>query len=275
MSHAYVATNQFGSLAAAAFTWSNAAATNRSRLNDGRMDSIFSVGVVAGGVNVVIDMGAAVSLAGIALLGTNIASAGGTPTAQVKAADDAAITVNVVTPKAVTTLNVGDHRKRDHVLQWAAVSKRYWQILWTWTGNFALTIGELFAYAAPTQLSRGVVYGDRERIIKKTTAIEFDDGEVRGNYLSGGLRTRFLPFKELTQSQTNELFLMWDAANGNVGSLLWVNSYEAVSTAAASSEQDCIWGRFSKAEFGWAVPDLNLYDPDALELRSLGRQIGA
>ena len=56
---------------------------------------------------------------------------------------------------------------------------------------------------------------------------------------------------------------------------LWLERYEAVSTAAAAAYQDCIFGRFEASRMAWAEPDFNLYSPDSLTIRSLAREIGA
>ena len=56
---------------------------------------------------------------------------------------------------------------------------------------------------------------------------------------------------------------------------LWIESYEAVSTAAAVTEQDCIFGRLRLPEFEWSWVDYNLTQPPELTIASEGRERGA
>lgn len=277
-SHAYSTTNALTSLAASAFTWSNAATTNRSYLNDGRMDRRFAVGAsVASGINVVIDLGSATALMGFAVLNSNCAVQKSDAALRVRAADDAGISVNVVTAKAASTLYSSlAPRNKDHVLQFASVSKRYWELTWTWTGNVTnFSIGELWAYASSTTLSRRTIYGSGEGKKFYTASEQFQVGERRALFLGGPQRVLSMLFSDLTSSQRDELDAMWVAVNGNVAPFLWIDSYEAAATAAATTEQNCVFGRLDEDELHFPQDDFGIYSMKGFTLRSAGREAGA
>lgn len=274
LQHAYATTNKLTALADAAFTWTPATTTNRVYLHDGRMDKIFSVASTASTVNVVIDFGSATALTAIAILNSNIAQAT-SPTITIAAADDAAITVNPVTPKATTTLNTTAPRQKDHVLQFASVSKRYWRITWAWTGSFALTLGEIYA-CVTTALTRYTVFGHSEDEEYFGTEFQSDTGESRGHFIAGPYRTKVLPFEDLSESERDELLTLRRACNAGASPLLWCHQYEAVSTAAAAAYQDVIWGRLrGNKNFPWNEFDYARFNVNALVLKSLAREVGA
>jgi hypothetical protein len=271
--HAYAVTNSAGSLGASAFVWSNAAATNRTYLNDGRMDQRFSVGSVATTVNVVIDFGAAVSLTAIALLNSNIASATA-PTIAIAAATDSGITTSVVNPKSATTPNTTAPQHKDHVLQFTAVSKRYWRITWAWTGSFTVQLGEIFA-CTTVPLTRYTTFGHGERQEIIRTQFDGSLGESRGHFLGGPYRKKTLPFADLSATERTELLTMHSACYGGASPMLWCHLYETGSTAAPAAYQDCIFGRLEDAETGWDESDFQRYEPDSFAIRSLAREFGS
>jgi hypothetical protein len=276
MALAYAVTNALSSLAATAFTWSTADTTNRAYLNDRRMDKVFIATAAVGGITLVIDMGGATQLAGIAVLNSNVASATA-PTLRVRAADDAAITVNVVTPKAATTLDLTAPRHKDHVLQFAAATKRYWELTWVWTGSFALRVGELFAFTSSTQLTRSGIYGSGggERFKSIQTPMEY--GTVQAMFLAGPIRSATLKWQDHTASNMAELQALWRATKGIVKPFLFVPSYEATGTAAADDQQECIYGRLLGPgdDFDFTQPDFNLFNPPDFTIMSEGREVGA
>jgi hypothetical protein len=275
--HAYSVTNALSSLAATAFTWSNAATTNRSYLNDGRMDRRMVVGSsVASGINVVIDMGSATSLMGFVVLNSNAATQKTDAALRIRGADDAGITSNVVTAKSSSTLySTTSPRNKDHALQFAAVSRRYWELTWTWTGNVTnFAVGEIWAFTSSVQLSRRSIYGSGEGRKVYSSIERFQTGEQRGLKLGGPQRMLSLQFSELTASERDELFLLWSTANGNVTPLIWIDSYEAVSTAAGTDEQNCIFGRLEEDELMFENPDYGLHRMSGFTLRSAGREAG-
>lgn len=285
--HAYVVSNFLANFAASAFTWNPASTTNRSYLNDGRMDRRMIVSAAAAsGITLVIDLGGGGgTLVGIAVLNSNAAVQKTDAALRVRAADDAAITVNVVVAKAASTLySATTPRNKDHVLQWASIgSKRYWELTWTWTGtvtNFA--IGEVFAYQATgqvvapvTQLSRRSIYGSSEGRKLYTASEQFQTGERRGLSLGGPQRVVDLQFSDLNSTERDQLDVMWAAAQGDVAPFLWIDSYEAVATAAATTEQNCLFGRLEENELSFENHDYGLYNMRGFRLRSTGREAGA
>lgn len=273
--HAYAVTNALTGLAASAFTFSAASTTNRTYLNDRRMDQVFAATSNASGITLVIDMGSATSLAGFAVLNSNASLLGGAPTLRVRAADDDAISVSVVTLKDATTLNLTAPYHKDHVLQFSAASKRYWELAWTWTGTSILRIGELFAFAASTSLTRRSIYGSGERHEAIVTHVQMQYGETRSSFQGGPVRTLVTQWDDLTATERGELYTMHTASSFGAVPLLWIASKEAVSTAAANAEQECIYGKLVKPGFEWTERDYGLYQPGGLDIRSLGREAGA
>lgn len=279
MSYAYSYTNLCTGLAASAFTWSGAGLNDatRSRLNDARMDKRYVHSAsAANGLNVIIDFGGAVALTGFALLNGNCAVQKTDATAGIVAADDAAFTVNGVVAKAASTLNSAAPYNKDHVLQFIAVTRRYWKITFTWTGsvlNFAL--GELFAFNAQTQLSRKSIYGGGENEEIKSATVDFYNGGRRSYFLGGPIRSQVLPFSDLTAAQRAEQATLWRGVKGPTTPLLWIDSYEATAVAAAAAEQAVIYGTLDVPTFTWKEHDFALYNPGDLVIRSLGREIGA
>ncbi len=278
MAYAYAVVNALAGLSPANFTFSSVPA-NLGFLNDGRMDrrTVFA-GAVASGYNVIINMGSAVPLAGLAVLNSNFALQKTDAKVLIEAADNAGMSVNLITVKALSTLNTAAPKQKDHVFQFATQTKQYWRITWSWTTGTVVNpgIGELFAYAptAVTQLSRKGVYGGigetEELLIAK---VDFQ-GDTLALFLGGPIREKQLRFADLNTTQRDEALTMFRATNGPVTPLLWIESYEATATAAAVTEQDCIYGRNTIAKYHWAETDFALYQPDDYSIRSLGREAG-
>jgi hypothetical protein len=273
MAHAYATANLASGLAAAAFTWSNAAATNRGFLNDGHMDRRFDVGAVSSGVNVIVDLGAAKAVSAVALLNSNIAEATA-PTVKVEYADDAGFTSGVTEAKAASAPNTAEPSHKEHAFQFASATKRYWRVTWAWTGSFTLRLGELH-FAAPTALSRLKVYGHGEGEAYKTTRLETDTGELRSHFLAGPIRSKRLPFSELRAAEKAEVMAMFRATKGGALPLLWIEQQEAAATAAAAAAQECLWGKLEQEGVAWAEPDFGVFEPDEFMVRSMGREVGA
>lgn len=286
MSHAYAITNQLAALSPSAFTWSSGTPSNLARLYDGKMDrrSVLA-GTVSTGVNLIIDFGGAVSLAGFALLNHNICSQNPTVACTITGADNSGMSTNAVTAKAATTLyaltpgglNARFPRAKDHALQFASTSRRYWRLAFSWvTGNnlVDLSIGELFAYQTPTVLSRTSIYGSSERERIFSESVEFQYGEVSRLMLGGPMRMPTLRWADLSTSERDEVLTMWRATNGPVNPLLWLHQYEAVSTAAAAAYQNALFCRMENEEQNMPETDYALHQPDDLVLRSLGREAG-
>ena len=274
MSHGYAVTNALTSLAATAFTWSSAYTTGRDRLNDGRMDVPAASGssAQASGQTLVFDLGSAQALVGIALLNHNLAS--GACTVRVRAADDAAITTNVVTAKAASTIVTTEPNQKDTVLQFPSVTKRYWELTFVHTGTKIVTVSEILALAAITALSRTTEYGTGEEeryVLNQNTS---KTGTVHSTYLAGPLRSRTLPFKDLSTTERDELLTMFRATKGGNANLLWVEFIESTATAASSEAQECIWGKIAPS-LTWAEDDFHLFNPSGLQISGLGREVGA
>lgn len=276
--HAYSVTNLLEGLAATAFTFSNGATSNRSYLNDGRMDRQMLIGAsVASGLTLVINMGSAVALSGIAVLNSNCAVQKTDAALRIRAADDSGISTNVVTAKAASTLySTKLPRNKDHVLQFASVTKQFWELTWTWTGNVTnFKIGELWAYSASVALSRRSIWGSGEGKKMFTAKVPFDTGEKRGLKLGGPQRVLDLRFSDLSETERDELDVMWAATEADVAPFLWIDSRETVATAAGSDEQNCVFGRLEDDELFFDNPDHGRYSPGGFKLRSAGREAGA
>lgn len=278
MAYAYAYTNALTNLGAAAFT--NSVGTNdstRARMSDTRMDKRYNMGAsVASGSTIILDFGAAVALKGIALLNTNFAVQWTDAAVRIRAATDAAITTSVVTAKAATTLNSTAPKNKDHVLQFTTVTKRYWELTFTAGGSFSnASIGEIFAYETVTQLSRKSIYGGGEKEEIKTAGVDYENGNSRSFYLGGPVRSKRLPFQDLTSAEREELAAMWRVLKGEATPFLWIDSYEATAVAAAVAEQEVTYGRLKMPDFEWSENDYLLYQPPELHIRSLGREVGS
>ena len=283
---AFATVNLFSALGNSAYTWSNAyAGTDKAYVNDGKLDRRVVVGSPASNIELVIDMGTATNIKGMALLNHNcLTTLGAAVSVSVKGADDAAITTNPVTVKAATSLasyfsySSREPRNKDHLLAWGgSTSKRYWQILWTYTGTIAnFSIGEIFAYNAVTQLSRYSEYGSDDALEHTlTTEVETLSGDRRAAFLAGPIRRKRLHWTLMTSTQRDQLLKLSRDSIGNVGNVLWASNYVESSSAAAAAEQDCILGYLGNPDFASPENDYHLYDPNEIILTSRGREIGA
>ncbi len=188
---------------------------------------------------------------------------------------DAAITTSVVTAKATTTLNVSAPYSKDHVLQYTSISKRYLEILLSFTGTWAnAAIGELWVFNA-TQLARKSIYGGGEDEEIRFAEVGFYNGGKRSSFLGGPMRSQVLPFSDLSLSERQEQATMWRATRGPVTPFLWIDSYEATATAAAAAEQAVIYGKLEKGVFSYKQHDFALFNPEDMLIRSLSREAGS
>lgn len=278
MAHAYAQVNGIAALGASALVWGTGGTTNRTYLNDGRMDRQAGPGSVASGTTLTIDMGSAVALSGFALLNHNLYSAT-SPTVTITAADSSNMLTNPVTIKNTSSLPVSTAttpppKYRDNIFAGATATKRYWRITFAWTGTFVFVLGEVFGLGTVVTLSRKRIYGSGESEEVKSTSFETDYGEVRSTYVAGPIRSKQLMFSDLTEAVREELAAMWRNSGGGSQPVLWAEEYNASSAAATAAEQECLWGKLGPA-YSWVEPDFSLYDPSPLSLRSLGRHVGA
>jgi len=272
MSHGYAITSSLTGLAATAFAWSSAFTTGRDRLNDGVMDILASSAAAAqaSGQTLSIDLGAATSLAGVAILNHNLAS--GACTVSVTAGTDG-LTYGT-TVKAASTIVTTAPNQKDTVLQFPSASFRYWRLTFVHGGTKIVTIGEVLALASITVLSRTTVYGaaDTERYVLNRN--DSETGNLRSTFLAGPIRSRTLPFKDLSTTERDELLTMFRATKGGNANLLWVEFIESVATAATAAGQECIWGKIAPT-VSWTQDDFRLFTPGGMELTGLGREVGS
>lgn len=280
MTFAYATTNVASALAASAFTpTSGPSDATRSYLNDGRMDKqyAFTAGTSA---TIAVDFGSAVALSGWGILNHNLASIdlAADCSVTVQSADNSGFSVNLATNKQATQPNLTAPRSKDMVLQFAvSTSRRYWRIQFSWLTSAVFKIGELFPYgstAVPT-LTRGQIDGSGEVERYLTAEAELQTGETRSTFFGGPVREKRLRSQDLATTEADELRTLWRATRGPVTPFLWIESYEAVATAAAVAEQDCIFGRLMLPEFAWSWSDYARQQPPELVIRSLGREVGS
>ena len=274
--HGYQRTNLGASLAAAAFTpGSGPSDASRSFLVDRRMDKVYEFTAVSGDNELVIDFGSAVSLGAIALLNSNVVDApGGEPTVTVEAADNSGISVNAVLAKDETLLNITLPYHRDHVLQFPAVSRRFWRITWFWSGSFQLTLGEIFFAAGVTSLPRRSTYGSGDALRVLDVSVEMQYGDSRVTLLGGPQRVKRLRFADLSATDAQALRTMWLTMGGRALPFLWVEQVQAATQGAPAAEQECVFGRLQAPDFAEPQEDFGVYQTAELEVRSMGRQVG-
>jgi len=274
MAYAYATTNLLAGLAAASFTPTGGPSdATRSYLNDSRMDKRYAFNATASTVTMAFDLGSAQTVAGVAVLNSNIASAvAGLFVLQ--GATDAAFTAGLTTAYSRGSVNVVAPRNKDHVIQIVAVSKRYWRVVFQWTGTFTLSVGEFFLYGAPTVLTRGSVYGSGESEEYFDVANEMMYGDSRAYLLGGPRRSKHLRFSDFSATDKAEHRALWGATRGRVTPLLWIEKYDAF-TDSSDEAQECIFGRLWNPSWQWTQDDYGVYQPSELEIRSLGREVGA
>lgn len=272
MSSGYAITNALAGLAASAFTWGTGYATGRDRLNDGEQDmqASGSLGASTSPQTLVIDFGTAVSLVGIALLEHNLGTGGCTVKVE---ADTANTFATAVTAKDTTTINTTVPYNRDTILQFPAVSKRFWKLTFTHSSTKTLRIGEILAFTSITSWSRQTAYGTGEEARYVQNRVASDTGKMHATLLSGPILTRSFPFKDLQgTSQRNELTTMWHATYAGVLNLLYIDLIESTDTASSAAAQVCIWGKLQES-LGWTEDDYNLFGVGGLTLVGQGRAV--
>lgn len=278
MSQGYVrglADNAARNLVAASFTWSSGYTTGRDRLCDGRIDAgaFGSSGALSSPQTLTVDLGSAQALSAIALLSHNLATGG--VTVLVEAADNAAITTNAVTAKATTTVATAEPNSRDAVLQFPAVTKRYWRLTFTYTGNKRIMLGELVMATSVTTLPRQKAYGWGEGEEAIVNINEGRTGAVFATQVAPNRRSKRWPFVDMQgTSQLESLMTMWRAGMGGVQPILWIESIDSSASAGTVESQECLYGRIQMSTMRWSENDFTLYSVDELELVGDGRGVG-
>ncbi len=265
--YSYPTANRFLSLPESSITVTGATATNRGRLTDGLVDKQWNSEAV-GSFTIDFDLGSAgITLDGIALINHNGIEEG--TTVQVKAAEDSGFSVNVVTPKSTSQLY-----GKNSVLQFTALStKRYWRLEIVGAGgSVEFKCGEIWGYSKAL-LTRGLVYGDSKEQLFKTVYGESDTGRQFGHFLAGPIVKRRLMWGELTASERNEIVAMHAAVKGNARQLLWIESHETGSAAAAEAQQECYVGRLLDP-LNAINSDYNLYTGLELTFLEESRGVG-
>lgn len=277
MSYAWTVTNALAGLAATNLSWASGPGdATRLFMFDRRMGKQFVCTAAASGNTLTVDMLAATSLKGWALLNHNLASFGGTVTVQIQATDDVAWGTGIVTAKAVTTLDFTQPHAKDFVLQFPAVSKRYWRVILSWTGTQALKVGEIFAYASTTPLTRKDIYGaSGEGHEYRVASVQTDALEERAYLLAGPRRIKRMSWTDNSLTERQELEALFFAAKGPVNPVLFVLNQAEVQTAAAADDTDVMFGKLEASDFAFQFADFSRYATPVLVLRNLGREVGA
>ena len=274
MSEAYAITNLLTGLGATAFTWSSAYTVSRQRINDGVQDeqAAGSLTAQASGQYLQVDLATGKDVRGIAFLNHNLTGC----SVEVRASNDVAFG-SFTTLRAATVINTSTPYEKDCWLTCATGSSlRYLRIIFTHTGTRIVRFGELLVVENGNLvvLSRTSAYGAGEEERYVTNRVESATGQVRATLLSGSIRTKTLPYVDLTgASQRDEMMAMWRATFGGVKTMLFIDVYN--SSAAAVSDlvgQQCLWGKLQET-LGWTENDYRLFGIDGLRLVGLGRGV--
>lgn len=283
LAHAYCVTNLIRAtptiLASSFFVGAGTGSGTFSWIGDGRLDSQYKRTGETSGCYFFIDLGAPTAVDTFALLNTNIGSLSVPVRLELYGNDDL-VTPNTVTAKALTTFSQTKPRHRDHVLSFPSVTRRYWKGVFVWSGGGSLDLrfGELFLGRATT-LTRVTALGGRGQSSSVLSRhFETVAGERRSLFEAGPFRERRLKWSDVSDAERTELLAMWDAAKGGGNPLLWIESRNAVQTAAADVDQECIYGRLREDLLEWDEIDYgpggSRWEPSNLVIRSLGREVG-
>ncbi len=269
--------NHLDGLATANITWSSGYTTGRDRLYDGRLDiaAVGSASAVASGQYLQINFGSARALPGIALLNHNLST--GSVSVTVTAADDAAMSVNLVTAKAATTINTSFPYDKDTLLQFPPVTRQYWRITFTHSGTKQIQIGELLMLPYLLQLTRNSIYGGHENEVKSMQRrVMAETGSTRVARIASPQRTIRFNFESLQgESQRDELLALWNSSEGGAkGNNLLAEWVESSASAGSAQSQRCLWGRLQDSS-GWSDEDYNVFGVPPFELVGAARQVGA
>lgn len=267
--------NLIRALAASAFTASPGPSdSTRSRLNDKRIDATFDMTPATTGLTLDVDLGSAQSIDTVAVLNHNLASIGSSQTIVVTGADNAAFSVNAVSPGTINLASTS--RPKDSCFSFSvAVSRRYWRFQFTWSGggSHSVTVGELVMGVATT-LTRGELDGSGETERIRAPMVELSNGGQRGVYIGGPVLERSILFADFTETQRDTLRTLWRDCKGPAVPVLWCDDYAATTTPTAA-QQKCLYGHLQMPEFGWRWSDYALVKPPDMIIRSQAREVGA
>lgn len=278
MSQGWAAGGYLASLGAS-LTFKTGTIANATYLRDSRAARRATGTAVATGEALRIDLGASLSLVGLALINHNLGVAASFPgcTVTVTATDNADYTTAATTAKATTTISQTAPTERDLVLQFPAVTKRYWSLTFAWTGggNWTPAIGECLAITAVTTLSRTTIYGSSQGERITTVDTQLPNGETRSIHLGGPWREKVLKWADLTDAQRLELRTLWATVKGSTTPFLWIESINSTASAATTAEQECIYGKLITSEAAAVNDDYGIYQPNDFTVRAMGREVGS
>ena len=223
-----------------------------------------------GGIALVIDLGSAQAVNCVAMLNSGLLSSRRRRSSAPSEGDDAGITTNVVTVKNAVSINTALPNHLDRVVTFASTTKRYWQINYSWTGAFNLSLGEIFLGSAVT-LTRQKAYGsfgDSESM--NAAVVEFSTGDTQCILMSRAIRKKAFAFSDMSSSDLDELMTAWRAGRGGGKPLLWVEQMETGATnPGGTAAQECLLGRLNENGMEWTEVDYGatgLYEPVGLVL---------
>lgn len=257
----------------------NTLITNASYLYDGWMGKRVSAGTFTDLDGLLIDFGAAKSIVGFGLLNHSIVTDCLDANLTIQGANDAAISLGVVTAKIGSFNSARPKAKeKDSVFLFPAVSKRYWflQISGT-SGNWTGKIGELFAIENGNlhTFSRNPAYGSKSSMDAVTQQIRFQYGEPRNVFLGGPVREETYSLKDWTLAQVQELQALYEDTSGFATPFLWCENVAQTTSMTVASETNCIFGNGMLDALDAVQDDYGVWQPSALIIRSLGREAGA
>ncbi len=276
MAYAYAITNKLATVALAQITWqSGPTDITRAYMMDRRMAKQFVCTAAAGGNTLNIDFSGSTPVTGVAFLNHNLASFGGTVTVQVQGAtlSDYSDAVNA---KAICTLDFTQPHAKDFVLQFPQTFKRYWRVIFTWTGTQTLKVGEVFWYSSATAFTRKDIYGPSgEGHEYQVVQTESDNLERRAYMQAGPRRMKRMSFTDLTIAERMEWEALFFAAKGPVLPVLFILNQNEVSTAAVADDTDVMFAKVDLTSFDYLFTDFSRYAPPAIVLKNLAREVGA
>lgn len=190
-----------------------------------------------------VDLGSAKAARVVAILNSTILPEGTSDfsafTVRVRAADNLAMDNGLVTTLATTSFGETDTGRRARNLAFAIpaiYTKRYWDVLISWTGGARiLKAGEVwFGYVTP--LSRGLALGLSESYRYQVNGQRNPGSYLWQSTLSGPIRDIEVGVDSPSEAEALELRALWRASRGGTQPLLWVPKFDY---AAPAAHTDC------------------------------------